>query len=488
MSLHTPVTERPTSPRYPWIAMGVVLTGTFMVILDTTIVNVALPDVGRDLGAPGGVEWVVTAYLLAVGVSQLTTGWVSDRFGKKDTFTASLALFALGSLLSAFAPNLVVLVIFRILQGLGGGAMMPVGLAMIYELFPPHRRGTALGIWGIAAMAAPALGPVLGGWFATSVSWRWIFAVNVPIGALGLVLARRLLRDVGFRERRRLDVSSLVLAAVALSLLLVAFDRASAWGWGSLSFASLAGTGLAGLVWFVLRELRSESPLLEIRMFTVSAFSVTMAIVWLMTLAQFARLVIIPVELQVVHELTPLAAGTVLAPAALGTAVTMPLGGRIADHIGARVPVLVGLVVAAGAVWQLAHLSPSTSRTTITLILMAQGSGFGLAIMPNTVAAMNSLPARFTNRAAALRSLNRQVAGSLGVAVLASVVVAQIGTLTGDSSVTAGSAQLAYNDAFLVAFAGMVLAILLAFWLPGRDETRRLQSERQTEHASLDLT
>jgi DHA2 family multidrug resistance protein len=458
-----------------------------MVILDTTIVNVALPAVGRDLNASGGIEWVVTAYLMAVGVSQLATGWISDRFGKKDTFTASLALFALGSLLSALAPNLGVLVAFRILQGLGGGAMMPVGLAMIYELFPPNRRGAALGIWGIAAMAAPALGPVLGGWFATSVSWRWIFAVNVPIGVLGVVLALRLLRDIGFRERRRLDVSSLVLAAVALSMLLLAFDRASAWGWGSASFLGLGGVSLAGLAWFVVRELQSDSPLLEMRMFAVPAFAITMAIVVLITTAQFARLVIMPVELQVVHDLTPLASGLVLAPAAFGTAATMPLGGRIADRIGPRVPVLVGLAIVAGAVWQLAHLSPSSSRTTIVLLMMAQGSGFGLAIMPNTVAAMNSLPARFTNRAAAVRSLSRQVSGSLGVAVLATVVTAQIGTLTGGASVRAGSAQAAYNDAFLVAFAGTALAILLALWLPGRAETRRQQEERAAEYGSLEL-
>lgn len=467
--------------------MGVVLTGTFMVILDTTIVNIALPDVGRDLDAGGGIEWAVTAYLMAVGVSQLATGWISDRFGKKDAFTASLALFALGSLLSALAPNLVVLVAFRILQGLGGGAMMPVGLAMIYELFPPHRRGTALGIWGIAVMAAPAMGPVLGGWFATSLSWRWIFAVNVPIGALGLVLALRLLRDIGFREHRRLDAPSLALAAVALSLLLVAFDRASSWGWGTASFLSLAGVGLVGVVWFVVRELRSDAPLLEMRLFTVPAFSVTMAVVWLITTAQFARLVIMPVELQVVHQLTPLAAGLVLAPAAFGTAATMPLGGRIADRIGPRIPVLVGLIVVAAAVWQLAHLSPSTSRTAIVLLMMAQGAGFGLAVMPNTVAAMNALPARYTNRAAAMRSLSRGVSGSLGVAVLASVVTAQIGTLTGGESVAAGAAQDAYNDAFLVAFVGTALAILLALRLPGRAETRRLQRERATEYANLEF-
>lgn len=481
----SPSSEAPD--RYPWIAMGVVLTGTFMVILDTTIVNIALPQIGQELGRAEGIEWIVTGYLLAVGLVQLATGHLSDRFGKKAAFTVSLALFALGSLLSALAPNLLVLVAFRILQGLGGGAMMPVGLAMMYELFPPDRRGTALGIWGIAAMAAPAMGPVIGGWIATSVSWRWIFAVNVPIGIVGVILARRLLRDVGFREQRRLDWGSWLLAGVSLSALLVAFDRVPDWGWGSVKFWMLAAAGVAGLGWFVVRELHSSSPLLEMRMFKVTTFSLTVAIVWLVTSAQFARLVIMPVELQVVRGLNPLQAGLVLAPAALGTAITMPLGGRIADRIGPRIPVTVGLAIIAGAVWLLGHLTPTTPQWQVTVILMVQGLGMGLSLMPNTVAAMNALPARFTSRAAAVRSLNRQIAGSLGVAILATVVTSQIGSLTGSPGLAPDVLQASYNDAFMLTFGAVVVAILLALRLPGREETIRIQQERANEYTELEI-
>ena len=487
--MHAPAPDDVAPPRrddrYPWVAMGVVLTGTFMVILDTTIVNVALNEVGRELGSVDGVEWVVTAYLLAVGLVQLASGWASDRFGKKAAFTASLGLFALGSLLSALAPNLVVLVAFRVLQGLGGGAMMPIGLAMLYELFPPDRRGAALGIWGIAAMAAPAMGPVIGGWIATSVSWRWLFAVNVPIGVLGLVLSVRLLRDVGYREHRRLDWRGLVLATAALSALLLAFDRVADWGWGSGTFVALVTVGLAGLLVFGRRELRSPEPLLELRMFAVPTFALTVAIVWLLTSAQFARLVIMPVELQVVRGLTPLEAGLVLAPAALGTAATMPIGGRVADRIGPRIPVTIGLVLIAGAVWVLGHLQVDTPTWVIITVLVVQGLGFGLSIMPNTVAAMNALPARYTSRAAAVRSLNRQVAGSLGVAVLASIVAARIGTLAGTATTTPQAAQDAYNVAFLVTFGGVVAAAVLALFLPGREQTLRVQGERAAEYAEV---
>lgn len=472
----------PAGGRYPWVAMGVVLTGTFMVILDTTVVNVALPQIGVDLAATGGIEWVVTGYLLAVAVVQLATGWLSDRFGKKRTYTVSLALFALGSLAATVAPTLPVLVAFRVLQGLGGGAMMPVGLAMIYELFPPHRRGTALGIWGIAAMAAPALGPVIGGYLTTAASWRWVFAVNVPIGIVGVVLAVRLLRDVGFRETRPLDWRSLAVAATALVLVLAAFDRVSELGWTAFGFVGPVVAAVGLLAWFVRRELAADHPLIEVRMFTVGTFSLTIAIVWLITSAQFARLVFIPLDLQLLHGLSALEAGLVLAPAAVGTAVTMPLGGRLADRVGPRTPVVGGLVLIAVALWRLAHLTPATPIGAITVDLVIQGLGTGLAMMPNTLAAMNALPDRYVSRASAVRSLNRQVAGSVGVAVLAGLVAAQVGTVAGSPGTTPARLQAAYNDAFLVAFVGVVAAALLALWLPGRDQTRALQERRTREY------
>ncbi len=450
--------------------MIVVLTGTFMVILDSTIVNVALPSIGRELKGSAGIEWVVTAYLLAVGVAQLGTGWISDRFGKKQTYTWSLFLFGLGSLLAALSPNLPTLIGFRVLQGLGGGAMMPVGLAMLYELFPPNRRGTALGIWGIAAMAAPAVGPVIGGWIASSVSWRWIFAVNVPVGVIGVILAIRLLRDVGYREHRPLAWQAWLLAAIGLVAFLVAFDWAPESGWVSAKFIIPLLLGVILLGTFVRSELGADHPLLEMRMFAIPTFSLTMAIVWLITVAQFARLVFIPIELQTVHQMTAFQAGLLLAPAAAGTALTMPFGGRIADRLGARLPVTVGLAMISLAVWFLGSLTPGTSSSRILTYLLIQGAGTGLALIPNTVAAMNSLPNRWVARGSAVRSLNRQIAGAIGVAVLSSLVVSRVGTITGSPGTNVDQLQAAYNMVFHVALVSALAGIILAL-LPSRSPT-----------------
>ncbi len=456
------------------------LIGTFMVILDTTIVNVALPKIGKELEVTSGLDWIVTAYLLAVGVSQPTTGWLSDRFGRKNVFTVSLGLFAIGSLLVALAPNLLWVVIFRILQGLGGGLMMPVGLALIYSLFPADRRGTALGIWGIAAMAAPAVGPVLGGWIATDLSWRLVFIINVPIGVVGVFAAMRLLRDTDLRRQARFDLPGFALVAGGLALLLYSFSEATPQPWKSAGSGATAVVALLLLVAFARRERRVDNPLIDVSMFTIPTFAITIGIVWLMTTAQFARLVLIPLELETIRGLTAFQAGLALAPAALGTAAGMPIGGRLADRIGSRTPVVVGLGIVGVAVWLLSHLEPGHSVAYITGVLTFQGVGFGLAIMPNTVAAMNSVPSRLVDQAAAMRSVNRQVAGSIGVAVLATVVAASIGQFSA-VGVDPVAAQNAYNGAYLVAFWGIALAFLLAFLLPGKHQTHAVQRERQAE-------
>lgn len=470
--------------RYPWVAMAVVLTGTFMVILDTTIVNVALPEIGEALTATNQIEWVVTAYLLAVGLSQLGTGWFSDRFGKKRAFIASLIVFTAGSLLCAAAPSLWWLVAARIVQGFGGGAMMPVGLAMIYELFPAERRGTALGVWGIAAMAAPALGPVLGGGIATGASWHWLFLVNVPVGVIGTAAAVLVLRDQGFRQPRPLAWKNYALAAVGLAAFLLALDRAGALGWSSpLVIGGLVG-GLAVIGLFIVAELRSPSPLIEVRMFAVGTFSLTIVLVWLVTGAQFARLVFIPLELQQVRGLTPFETGLVLSPAALGAAVTMPLGGRLADRIGARVPVTAGLLLLGVSQLMLGTISLDTSLQQITTALVIGGAGTGLVLMPSNVAGLNALPGELISRAAAVRSLNRQIAGAFGVAVLSTVVAGRIGGL-GGTGVDAATLQAAYNLPFLIALVALVVAIPLGLRLPNQARTRELQEERGREAREL---
>lgn len=478
-----------TADRYPWVAMGVVLIGTFMVILDTTIVNVALPQIGIALDRQDGIEWIVTVYLLAVGLAQPPTGWLADHFGRKRMFTASLGLFTAGSLLAALAPTLEILVAFRAVQGLGGGALMPVGMAMIYELFPPHRRGTALGLWGVAAMAGPAFGPVIGGYLVTTVSWHWLFLVNVPIGVFGIVAATRLLRDTGYQESRPFDGIGLSLVSVGLVLWLFAFARASDWGWGSPLTVSCLAVGAVLLSLFVAWELRVAHPVIDVRMFRVPIFTLTMVLTAGLVIVQFAILVFVPLELQTVREMTALEVGLMLVPVAAAAAITFPLGGRLTDRIGPRLPVMMGGALLATSATILANLSVSSSLLTIELALVAQGLGFGFALMPNGVTSMNVLPSRFVAQASGLRQLNTRVAASFGVAVLATVVAMKMGAVSpaGPDGVAADTAQAAYNQVFVIAAIVAGCATALAVLLPDRARTMQIQRERAAEHRALVL-
>jgi DHA2 family multidrug resistance protein len=461
--------------------MGIVLIGTFMVILDTSIVNVALPQIGADFHTLSGVEWIVTAYLLAVGVAMMATGWLADRFGRKWVFVVSLVLFTAGSLFCAVSPNLPVLVFFRVLQGLGGGALMPLAMAMIYELFEPHERGRALGIWGIAAMAAPALGPVVGGYLSTAASWRWLFLINVPIGTVGVPLAIRLLRDVGFRERRRFDAIGLVVSSIGLVLVLLALSQAPDWGWGSAAFVGSMGTGVVLLTIFVLRALRTEHPLVEMRIFTEPVFGLTMVVIWLITIAQFARLVFIPLELETLRGFSALRVGVALTPSALGIATTMAVGGRLTDRIGARAPCTVGIGILAVSFWPLGHLGVATPLWYVSLWLFVGGVGAGLSMMPNTVAGMNAVSFRLVAQASAVRSLNRQLAGAFGTAILASFLAARIGRIGTHAGHPTPSVVAGYNDLFILGMWLLVAAFGLALLLPGKRRTLAMQEERRRE-------
>jgi EmrB/QacA subfamily drug resistance transporter len=444
--------------------------------------GVALPAIARDLGATGrgiDVDWVITSFLLGVVLVQPATGWLADTFGRKRVYVASLVLFAVGAAIGAAAPSMLLLVAGRLVQGVGAGALMPVGMATIYDLFPADRRGTALGVWGVAIMAAPAVGPPLGGWLVTYSSWRWVFLAFVVVASAAAVLAVRLLEDVGHQERRRLDLVGWVLAGTAVTLIIVGTRQAA----GADSGSTAVAMGLVGAVvgaFLVWRSLRRPHPIIEFRMFATPTFSIAMVVVALLTMAQFARLNFLPVELQVVRGLDAQQVGLLLAPAALGVALTMPLSGWLADRVGARLPVVTGLLIVAASMWQLAHLTPEVSDRRVVVILVIQGLGTGLAMIPGTVAAMNSLPGRFVAQATAVNSLNRQLAGAVSVAVLAAVLVGELGAVAPVNPDVA-EAQAAYNGIFLVAFWVIVATVVAALFLPGRRRMREHQADRARE-------
>jgi DHA2 family multidrug resistance protein len=470
---------------YRWLAMGVVLFGTFMVVLDTTVVNLGLPSLQRDFDTVDGVEWVVTAYLAAVGIAQMASGWVADRFGRKQAFIAALGLFTAGSLLCAAAPSLELLVAARVVQGVGGGLLMPVAMSTIYEVFGPDERGRAMGIYGIAVMAAPAVGPVLGGSLVQSAGWRWLFLINLPVAAVAIPVAVRFLRDSGFRNARPLDRPGLALSTLGLSLLLVGLSLGGMRGWSRPEVVALLVGSAAALGAFGLHSLRTEHPLVDLRILARPVFAVGMVALGLLAVAQYSRLVYVPLELGTARGTSELQIGLVMLPSALAIAVMMPVGGRMADKVGARLPVLLGVVVMLASFWPLAHLDADTSLQEISAILALGGLGSGLALMAPNIVALNAVEIPLVSQASGLSSVSRQLSAAIGTAALASVY-ATIRPAGDPATISPDALVDSYNAVFMISFWLLVAMFVVALFLPGRAVARRLQEDRRREAARME--
>jgi EmrB/QacA subfamily drug resistance transporter len=441
--------------------MTAIMCGTIMVVLDLTIVNVALHAIGEDLGAGGNVEWTVTAYLLGVVASQPACGWAAERFGRKEVYLASLAAFSAASLLCALSQSMPQLAVARVIQGFGGGALIPIGMAICLDLFPRNQHGRAIATWGMAAMLGPALGPTFGGWLVTAVSWQWVFFINVPIGAVCIVLGLRVLPATTSRRRAGLDVVGLVVGIAGLSTAVLALSQASQWGWSSPATVACAGAGAGALVAFVRHELRTPQPLIELRMLEHHAFRLTLAIVFLVNVAQFGRMVFVALELTDLRGYTPFEVGMIFMPSAALTGLSMQVGGRLCDRVGPRLPILCGLVTALVATAALGMLTIGTPVPVIVAILSLHGLGHGLTNAPVMVAGLSQMPKKLLSQGAAMRMLTNQVAGVVAVAVLGAVVSARLG-----DHPSPGAVQAAYNSAFLVAAVGLAFAVSFAYRLP----------------------
>jgi EmrB/QacA subfamily drug resistance transporter len=447
--------------------MAVVMAATIMLGLDTTIVAVALHPIGVDLHAGNGIEWVVTAYLLGLAASQPMTGWSSDRFGRKAVFLTALGVFTGASVACAASPNLGFLVFFRAVQGLGGGALLPVGMAIGLDLFPRERHGHAMAMWGMTAMVGPALGPTLGGWLVTAISWHWLFLINAPIGGLALLAGFAFIPDIGHRERRPFDFAGLLLGSGGLSLAILGLSEGNQWGWASGATIACLAVGIGALVGFVRHELRADHPMLELRIFSQRAFRLSTGTLLFVFVAQYGRLVFLPLQLESLRGLSALRVGLLFLPAAAVQAMGMQTGGRLVDRIGARLPMVVGCVIIVAAVTGFARLTPTTPVPLIAVLLSVQGFGTGLIGPAATVAGLSDLPRPLLGQGTALRSLSTQVAGALAIAVLGAIVSVWMGPHP-----TPAQAQAAYNAAFAAAAGAVLLALALAWRMPKRSPDR----------------
>lgn len=400
-----------------------------LVSLDVTIVNVALPAVSRDFHAPlSGLQWIVDAYTLVLAMLLMLSGSLGDRLGRKRVFRTGLVLFTAGSLLCSLAPALWALVLFRMVQAVGGSMLNPVAMAILVNTFrDPRERARAIGVWGGVVGVSMALGPLVGGALVDSLGWRAVFWVNVPIGILALVLTNLVVPESRAARARALDPTGQALVVVFLGSLTYAIIEAPERGWTSPGSLGLYAVAAAALVALLVVELRLSEPLLELRFFRSVPFTAATvtAVAAFAVLGTF--LFVNTLYLQQVRGCSPVEAGLRTLPMALVAGVCAPLSGRLVASRGPRVPlVLAGVATVAGSALLL-RLSPQTSTGHLLLAYALVGLGFGLVNAPITNTATSGMPRSQAGVAAAVASTSRQVGASLGVAVSGSLVAGTSG-------------------------------------------------------------
>jgi EmrB/QacA subfamily drug resistance transporter len=453
------------------VVSSVVITGAIMSILDTTIVNVALEALSRDLGATlTTIQWVSTGYLLSLAMVIPLAGWTSERFGAKRVWMISIALFAVGSALCGLASSAGTLIFFRILQGLGGGLIMPVGMSVLVQSAGPQHMGRVMSVMGVPLLLGPVLGPVIGGLIVSSASWRWIFYVNVPIAVASLVLAARLLpRNVGRGDAGKLDLVGVALLSPGLAGVVFGLsEMESHGGIGSpLTLGPiLAGVLLIGL--FARHALVVNRPLIDVRLFRDRTFGAAAALVFLMGAAVFGAMLIIPLYYQQARGQDALAAGLLMAPQGIGAALVMPISGRLVDRIGGGRVVLVGSLIMTLATLPFAWLEPRTPTLLLHALLFVRGVGLGCAMMPAMAVAYAQLrPADVPRATGAINAIQR-IGGSVGTAALAVVLQGNMRNARGAVEVTSAFARTFAWSAGITLVAVLAASLLTRFELSAR--------------------
>ncbi|WP_347338387.1 DHA2 family efflux MFS transporter permease subunit [Tumebacillus amylolyticus] len=403
--------------------LTVLLLGAFVAILNQTLINVALPHMMNDLNVSANViQWLVTGYMLVNGVLIPITAYLIERYGARKLFLAAMMLFTLGAVICAISPNFSIMLIGRLVQASGAGIIMPLMMTVFLTVFPPEKRGKAMGLMGIAMIFAPAIGPTLSGWIVQNYTWRILFYLVIPIGILDLVLAAAWMKNITKTSRPKFDTAGFVFSTLGFGGVLYAFSEAGSKGWTSGIVLSTMVIGIISLILFVWRELTAEQPMLNLRVFKFDVFTLTTIISSLINMAMFAAMILLPIYLQNIRGFTPLQAGLLMLPGAILMGIMMPVSGAIFDKFGARALAIIGLVITVVTTYEFTKLTSDTTYGHILALYCFRMFGMSFMMMPIQTAGMNQLPRTLHAHGTAVGNTARQVAGSLGTALLVTIM------------------------------------------------------------------
>jgi DHA2 family multidrug resistance protein len=399
-----------------------VMLGALMAVIDTSIVNVALDTMAGNLGASvDEIGWVTTGYILSQVIVMPLNGWLTARFGRRDFYAASLILFTAASFLCGTANNVWVLVVYRVIQGIGGGALQPVAQAILFESYPQERRAGAIAIFGLGALVGPAIGPVLGGYFIDNFSWPLIFFVNVPIGIVAIIMTFLYIRTPSYvrRDAAPIDVVALGLLAAGLGALQYVLEQGQRLDWFSSSLiVNLTIISVVAIAAFVIRELHVSDPLVDLRVFASRAFSAGNAIGIVSGFGLYGTALVLPLFLQNVLGFTPTGAGLALVPGAFATMLSLPLASRATRYADSRLLIVIGLSIFAAGAWWMGSLNQDAGYWDVFWPRALQGFSIGFLFVPLSTATLSEVPNDRMASATGIYVLVRQLGGSLGIAVL----------------------------------------------------------------------
>lgn len=411
---------------YKWKVLYIVMIGTLMSALDSSIVNVSIPSIMADFGSSlDDIEWVITSYMLAFASFMPLTAWLRDRVGHKFLYIASLVIFTVGSVLCGLAWNLPVLIGARVIQAIGGGAITPTGMAMITEVFEPQERGKALGFWGMGAVMGPALGPTVGGYLTKDFGWPSIFLVNLPIGIIGILLAMKLLRNdrpTSLHNARTFDAAGFVFLTMFIVAFLLGLSKGETEGWTSIYITTCAIFSLIGLTGFLLVESLVAQGIMDLALLGNPVFTSCFLLTAVRSVALYGGSFLLPVFLQNFKGFDEVQSGLMLLPGSLLMAVLMPVAGRLGDKLSPRFMGFIGFFLLADFFFQYRTLDLVTSDWGIVGPTLVRGVGIALLIPPLTATAMNAVPKVKAGMASSMLNIIQQVGGSVGIAVLSLVL------------------------------------------------------------------
>jgi EmrB/QacA subfamily drug resistance transporter len=435
------------------IAVGAVfVSAMFMNIMDITIVNVALPTIGRNFHiSPTAVDGIVIAYLVSLAVFIPASGWLGDRFGGKRVLLSAIVVFTIGSVLCGLAQNMSELVLFRVVQGAGGGMLAPVGMAMLFRAFPPAERIRASSILTVGTTLAPAIGPVLGGLLVTDLSWRWVFFVNLPIGIAAVTFGTLCLERSAPQEAGRFDIPGFLLGGAGLGLLMYGVSEGPLKGWATPTVIATCVVGAALLVALVFVELRTSRPMVDLRLLADRLFRSSSAVIFLSSAGFLGTLYLVPLYFQDARGLSALQSGISTFPEAFGVMAGAQLASRlIYPRIGPRRHITLGLIGLAAMMLVLSQVGLTTSLWLIRGIMFLLGLMIAQIMVPSQAASFAKISPAATGRASTLFNMGRQVGSAVGVAILSTVLIG-IGATTHSSGAISSPNLRAYHLAFATA-------------------------------------